>query len=156
MSTENKKQKTYQINDFLEALESRTAKQSLTIFYGSDPDKITNFINFLAKYINIVELQPQSFRYEFSLITEPSIIIINNPDKKDLYNHISLNSLDRIKALGRPVVIATNYLPNDILNKTSPILMFHDIRVVYFDDVDIDQLYNESVIMFLKNKATHT
>ena len=146
---------------FLEDLELKSIKQTLTIFYGTGSNGKKTFMKILKKYKTVVDLLPHSVRYEYAMISQPStpdIILINYPNKKDLYTHISLESLDIMRMLGVPIIIITNFLPHDILNQTSPVLMFHKIRIIHFNNhydnsIDVDKIINDMSVEIIKDKC---
>lgn len=124
--------KLQKISDFLEHVEKKLLIQTLTIILA-DPENEIKILDILKTNKNVVLIPPQASRYEYALCDHqvaPDMIIISYPDKTDLYRHLTLNALDRMKLLNVPIAIITDYLPADFLNKTSPILMFHNIHII--------------------------
>jgi len=107
---------------FIQQLETKTLKPPVSILYNKDLNNLSNiFIEYIKKNIKYIDMNPQSIQYKYVIMSCPNdidLIIINNPSETDLQNHLSIESIEKMKELKIPILIITNINPSGLLSDT--------------------------------------
>ena len=107
---------------FIQQLETKSLKPPVSILYNKDLNNLSNiFIEYIKKNIKYIDMNPQSIQYKYVIMSCPNdidLIIINNPSETDLQNHLSIESIEKMKELKIPILIITNINPSGLLSDT--------------------------------------
>ena len=121
--------------EFIDQINTNTLKTMVNVLYTPKSDNLSkiSFIEYFKKNKQCVEMDPQSIRYEYIIMGTPyniDLIIMNNPSQSDMYNHLSLGSLDKFYEIKKPILIITENIPLTILNSSDTVLLFHKINII--------------------------
>lgn len=104
---------------FIKQLEAKTLKTPVSVLYNQDLNNLSNiFIEYIKKNIKYIVMNPQSMQYKYVIMSchyDIDLIIINNPSETNLQNHLTIESIEKIKELKIPILIITNINPSSVL-----------------------------------------